>query len=111
MSWEKPRALRLLALAGLLLLAPADRPPAAEDHKQVLVLYSTRRDSEFSTVGEGTLPRSLDAGLERNLDYYSEFIDSARFPDPAYQLAFGDFLRLKYQGTSFDLVIAMQDVA
>jgi len=102
---------RLLALAGLLLLAPADRAPAADGHKQILVLYSTRRDSEFSTVSEGALPRALDIGLDRNLDYYSEFIDSARFPDSEYEVAFGDFLRHKYQGASFDLVIAMHDVA
>src|SRR5262245_38177062 len=109
--WRTARVLRLLTLAGLLLLAPADQAPAAEEHKQILVLYSTRRDSEFSTVGEGTLPLALDSGLDRNLDYYSEFIDSARFPDPAYQVAFGDFLRKKYQNVSFDLVIAMHDAA
>ena len=109
--WETPRVLRLLTLAGLLLLSPAEAAPAADGHKQILVLYSTRRDSEFSAVGEGTLPLVLDSGLDRELDYYSEFIDSARFPDPAYQLAFGDFLRTKYQNTTFDLVIAMHSVA
>ena len=84
---------------------------AQGDHKIVLVLYSTRRDSEFTTVSEGELPRILDAGLARNLDYYSEFIDAARFPESAYKVAFGDFLHLKYQGIRIDLVIAMGDVA
>lgn len=84
---------------------------AQVDHKRVLVLYSTRRDAEFSTISEGELPRTLDIGLGGNFDYYSEFIDVARFPDPAKQVAFGDFLRLKYQGVRFDVVIAMGDVA
>ncbi len=44
-------------------------------------LYSTRRDSEFSRWPESALPRMLDVGLERNVDYYSEFIDVSRFPD------------------------------
>jgi signal transduction histidine kinase len=79
--------------------------------KKVLVLYSTRRDGEFSKVGENDLPRLLDEGLGRNLDYYSEFIDRARIPDPSYQAAFRDFLRVKYGGVRFDLVMAMQDVA
>jgi signal transduction histidine kinase len=92
-------------------LALAGMAWAQNDHKRVLVLYSTRRDAEFSTLSEGELPRTLDIGLGRSLDYYSEFIDSARFPQPAYQGAFGDFLRLKYQGVRFDLVIAMGDVA
>jgi signal transduction histidine kinase len=83
----------------------------AQQHKRVLVLYSTRRDSEFSTVGERDLPRLLDVGLERELDYYSEFIDAARFPDPAYQVAFARFLRQKYLGVRVDLVIALHDVA
>jgi signal transduction histidine kinase len=84
---------------------------AQDDHKSVLVLYSTRRDSEFSTISEAELPRALDIGLGRNLDYYSEFIDLARFPESTYKSAFGDFLRLKYQGIRFDVVIAMGDVA
>ena len=85
--------------------------PAEEQHQQVLVLYSTRRDSEFSTIGERELPRLLDAGLKRELDYYSEFIDVARFPDPSYKVAFADFLRLKYRGVRLDLVIALHDTA
>ena len=84
---------------------------AADEHKRILVLYSTRRDAEFSIVGEDVLPKILDAGLGRDLDYYSEFIDVTRFPDPSYRVAFGDFIRLKYQGIPFDLVIAMGDVA
>jgi signal transduction histidine kinase len=101
----------LLAAIAVLELAPAGVAWAQDNHKQVLVLYSTRRDSEFSSIGERELPRILDVGLERELDYYSEFIDVARFPDPSYQIGFGDFLRLKYRGIRFDLVIAMQDIA
>jgi signal transduction histidine kinase len=95
----------------LALLAPASIVQAQPDHKQVLVLYSTRRDAQFSVVGEAVLPRALDVGLERNLDYYAEFIDSARFPERGYQRAVSEFLRVKYQGIRFDLVIAMHDAA
>jgi hypothetical protein len=102
----------LLAIAiNVLALLWGNLAWAQDAHKQVLVLYSTRRDAEFSSVGERELPRILDVGLDRNLDYYSEFIDVTRFPDPAYQIAFADFLRLKYRGVGLDLVIALQDVA
>ena len=77
----------------------------------MLVLYSTRRDSQLSTIGEEELPRILDDGLGRELDYYSEFIDTARFPDSSYQEALGEYVRKKYQGTRFDVVVAMGDVA
>ena len=109
-----PRPARRLLLAcviALVELAPASVAWAQDVHKQVLVIYSTRRDSEFSTIGESELPRTLDVGLSRNLDYYSEFIDLARFPEPSYKTAFADFIRLKYQSIRFDVVVAMGDVA
>jgi len=79
--------------------------------KKVLVLYSTRRDAEFSKVGENELPRLLDNGLAGDLDYYSEFVDRARFSRPSYDAALRDYLHMKYDAVRFDLVIAMQDIA
>src|SRR5262245_5987825 len=105
------KRLALAAAATLVLAHPAASAGTPDEHKAVLVLYSTRRDARFSIVGEAELPRILDAGLDRNLDYYPEFIDLTRFPDPTYKLAFRDFLRQKYQGVDFDLVIALQDAA
>src|ERR1051325_449653 len=99
------------AILALGLLAAAAMVHAQGDHKRVLVLYSTRRDAQFSIVGETDLPRMLDEGLARNLDYYAEFLDVTRFPEPAYREAFRDFLRVKYSGVRFDLIVAMQDTA
>jgi signal transduction histidine kinase len=45
------------------------------------------------------------------LDFYSEYIDLSRFPDPVYQAGFRDFLRVKYTGRRFDVIVAVQDVA
>ena len=84
---------------------------AQAHHKQVLVLYSTRTDNQFSIIGEHELPRILDVGPRTDLDYYSEFIDLSRFPDPSHPILIANFLRQKYRGVRFDLVIAMQDVA
>jgi signal transduction histidine kinase len=84
---------------------------SAQSQKQVLVLYSTRRDAQIVVVGDRVLPRILDAGLSGNLDYYSEFIDQARFSRTDYQAAFSDFLRLKYSGYTFDVVVAMGDIS
>jgi len=98
----------LVALAELGLAGSAW---AAQRQKQVLVLYSTRRDAQIAIVGERELPRLLDEGLDHGLDYYSEYIDQARFPDRQYQIAFRDFLRLKYQEHRFDAIIAMHDLA
>jgi len=99
---------RVGGLAAFLLLTCgfADLPVHAADHKQVLVLHSTRRDAQISVVSETELPRTLSAGLDGQVDYYSEFFDLSTFPE--YQEPFGEFLRVKYQKVRFDLVIALQ---
>jgi signal transduction histidine kinase len=84
---------------------------AADPQARALVLYSTRRDAQIAVVGDREMPRIIEAGLERDLDYYSEYIDRGRFPDPQYQEALRDFLRSKYRGLRFDVVIAMQELA
>ena len=84
---------------------------AAGGTKQVLVLYSTSRDSPMSTAGDRELPLILDQGLEHDLVYFSEYIDQGRFPDAAYQQAFSDFLQVKYKGQRIDLVIPIQAAA
>src|SRR5262245_22415472 len=101
------------ALAALLLLTGgfADRPVHAADHKQVLILHSTRRDAQISIVSETELPRTLSAGLDGQVDYYSEFFDLSTFPEEAYQEPFRKFLSVKYQKIRFDLVIALQNRA
>jgi signal transduction histidine kinase len=78
--------------------------------KQVLVLYSTRRDAQIAVLGERDLPPLLDAGVPEGVDYYSEYIDQVRFTQPDYQAAFRDFLKRKYKPQRFDLVIAMGDL-
>ena len=50
---------RVLAAVLLLLGGLAGQPARAADHKQVLVLYSTRSDAQFSIVGENELTRTL----------------------------------------------------
>jgi len=101
----------LLVVAAWAALAVVDSALAADVQKQVLVLYSTRRDAQIAVVGDRDLPRILEDGLSEGVDFYSEYIDRARFPDPEYRKVFSDFLHHKYQGQRFDIVIAMSDIA
>ena len=105
-----PWSLAILLLAATFELA-AVPAWAQTSQKQVLVLYSTRRDAQVSLTGDREIPRILDAALEEGIDYHSEYIDRARFQGSDYRKAFGSFLRSKYAGQQFDVVIAMQDVA
>jgi signal transduction histidine kinase len=99
------------SLLVLVIAGPTEVARAQDVQRQVLVLYSARRDAQVVTVSEREFPLILDQGLQEDLDYYSEYIDRARFPDASYKSAFRDFLRLKYKNKRFDLVIAVQDIA
>jgi len=111
-----PRALDfrrwlLLLTAASAILGSVEAARTQDHQTRVLVLYSTRRDAQIAMVGDRELPRILEQGMPQGFDYYSEYLDRARFPDPDYHAAFLDFLRLKYKDQQFDLVIAMSDLA
>ena len=101
--------------AALLLLSSAGVCPevarADSVQKRVLVVYTTRRDTQFSIAGDQTLPGLLERRLGSSVDYYSEHIDGARFPEPEYSQAFRDYLQLKYRNNHFDVVIATHSLA
>ena len=89
-----------LMVAACSLLGPAGAAAAADGQKQVLVLYSTRRDAQISIVGDRELPSILEEGLGQGLDYSSEYIDLARFPDPGYQATLRRFPSPEIPGTA-----------
>ena len=92
-------------------LDPLANAQETEDTKQVLVLNSTRQDEQFSIVAEREVPKLLVQGLNERVDYYTEYFDFLRFPQPDYQGVYFDFLRQKYAGRRFDLLILMGDIA
>jgi signal transduction histidine kinase len=82
-----------------------DRP------KEVLVLNSTRQNEQFYIVSELEMPKLLAHGLERGVNYYTEYLDANRFPDPRHEAAYVDFLRRKYAGRHMDLLVVMGNAA
>src|SRR3954452_6593220 len=109
MSWRSSFCRALLAATMVVvtvgMAGAADGQPR---DKQVLVLYSTRPDAQLSIIGESKLPQILNLDLAQNVVHYSEFIDASTFPARAHETLL-EFLRLKYEGIRFDLVIAIQE--
>ena len=106
-----PSAARSHSVAGLLVacvlvavLYPVGN--AQTPQKSVLVLIAARRNAPWTTVQDNTIRTVLYNGLAGHLDYYAEYLDVMRFPEPDYQLAVRDFLRRKYAGQTFDVVVA-----
>ena len=84
------RAVRILWLAiGLMPLAAPAAAAAGDDEaqKRVLVVYSTRRDTQLPTLGDREMPRLLGEALSAKPDYYSEYVDGARFPEARFVFA------------------------
>lgn len=104
-----------LFVAAFVLLAPMVVRPdvisAAETQKRVLVIYTTRRDTQFSSLGDRELPRLLERAAGAKIDYYAEYLDGARFAESQYAEAFADYLQLKYRGTHFDAIVAAHALA
>jgi signal transduction histidine kinase len=110
-----PRSVRFIAAlaAGFVfsILGPLPNADAAGLSKHVLVLNSTRPDEQFSEITEREVPRLLHEGLGEHMDYFTEYFDYLRFPQPRYRRTYLDFLRQKYEGRQFDLLIVMGSVA
>jgi hypothetical protein len=92
-------------MAMLRLVAAAQSP-----QNTVLVLIPLQRGSSMSLDIDDTIRTVLNDGLAGQLDYYTEYLDVARFPEPDYQPAVRDFFRRKYARQTFDMVIATTDV-
>jgi signal transduction histidine kinase/ABC-type uncharacterized transport system substrate-binding protein len=104
---ERRERLIWLLLAWLLFTSPVPAQSQMEVQKRVLVLYSIREGAPVSDITERALQNRLIEGLAGNADYYREYIDVARFPDPQYQSALYDFLRRKYEHQTFDLIMTV----
>ena len=96
-----------MLLACLLVCFSAQAGTSDVAQKRVLVLHGLRIDAQTTIVAERAFQKILREGLEGHLDYYSEYIDLVRFSDPGYQSALIDFLRHKYAGRRFDLIITV----
>ena len=77
---------------------------AQEEQRSVLTVYAQRRENPVPLIVDPLLQGILGQRVP-GIDYYNEFIDGARFADPEFQHALRDFLKRKYAGRRFDVVI------
>jgi signal transduction histidine kinase len=77
-----------------------------DGQKRVLVIHQLRPDSPLSAGMEDVYRTTFRRELGTRLDYYSEFMDTLRFAQPDYEAAFATYLRARYAGYHFDVIIA-----
>jgi len=104
-----------IALFGLLLALPAAALAAAVEagaaRAHVLVLMSYHHGHSW----EDTILKGIDewhgaSGTSRPV-FHVEWMDSRRYPDAGQRALFASYLRGKYQGQRFDLVITVDNNA
>lgn len=104
------RRCSLAALTASLLLLAVLEATAQGEQRSVLTLYSQRRENPVPSVLDPLLQEILVQRLP-GVDYYTEFFDAARFAEPEYHRAIGDFLKHKYAGRRFDVLITPSSAA
>jgi PAS domain S-box-containing protein len=81
--------------------------PAAEPQKAVLALYGSRPDLPSNVIVDEILRSTLERELGPRLDFYAEFLDTARWPEGEVQIAVRDFLRRRYAKRKLSVIIAV----
>ena len=79
--------------------------------QRVLVLYSDDRLLPANITIDEAIRATFAASTSNRVEYYSEFLDSARFPGEAQQQSQRDFLRDRYRERPPDLVITVSGAA
>jgi PAS domain S-box-containing protein len=101
-SWPLIPLLIVLSVAG----SAADKP-AAEPQTAVLALYGSRPDLPANVIVDGIIRSTLERELGSRLDFYAEFLDTARWPEAEAQAILRDLIRRKYAQRKFSAIIAV----
>ncbi len=75
--------------------------------QRVLVLYSDERLLPANIIVDEAIRATFAVGTDNRIEFYSEFLDVARFPGEEEQQRQRDFFRDKYRERPPDLVIAV----
>jgi signal transduction histidine kinase/ABC-type uncharacterized transport system substrate-binding protein len=106
---SKGRARHLLVLLGVLAAIVLSHPMAAAATKEVrriLILNEVNATYPgISIINQGIQAALNDSPF--HLDFYSEYMDTSLFPDPAVQQEFRDSYIRKYQNRKLDVIITV----
>jgi PAS domain S-box-containing protein len=109
--------LRLWGKVSLLILLAVPLPhhfasaaPLPLD-KKVLLLYSWRSVIPANVEWDTGIREVLEGTEGQRIEFYTEYLDLAQFPDEAYLHSLLNLLQTKYSGKKIDLLIPVGDLA
>ncbi|HST12156.1 MAG TPA: PAS domain-containing protein, partial [Terriglobales bacterium] len=102
----------MVCFIGLVVLlssqaAPVKAPPTP---KRILVLYWYNKDFPSNAGFDRSFQAVLQSAPAGSIEYYSEYLESDRFPGENQSKALRDYLRQKYASRAIDVVVAVSDV-
>jgi PAS domain S-box-containing protein len=95
----------LLAFASFFLLHSLTYGAESKQEKRVLILFTNRSDLPAYPVVEKGIKSSLKAGTEFHIEYFIEYMDYYRNPEPTYIQSLLDSYHRKFSNHKLDLVI------
>jgi PAS domain S-box-containing protein len=87
-------------------------PPAGQrDRARVLLLFDEDKTLPGLAAMDLALRTTLSAGLEGNVEYFSESMNAAQFPEESHDQALTAYYVKKYGGRKLDLIIGVMGPA
>src|SRR5262252_10804370 len=97
--------------AVLLFLPPAAIAEQPAAPKRILVLYWESKDFPGNARFDKSFQEGLHSAPAGSVEYYSEYLESNRFPGENQALVLRDYLSQKYAHRHIDVIVAVSDVA
>ncbi len=118
MSREHPARIKSSVMGSMVwfiglvvFLFPQGAPvKAAAAPKRILALYWYNKDFPSNAPFDRSLQAVLKSAPAGSIEYYTEYLESDRFPGENQSEALRDYLRQKYASRSIDVVVAVSDV-
>ncbi len=79
--------------------------PLAQDAKLVLIIHSNESALPATIIVDDNIRKAMRSDAPYPLEFFSEFMDAARFSQPEHEARMEMFLREKYAALPIDLVI------
>jgi PAS domain S-box-containing protein len=95
----------VLAFASFLLFHSLTYSTELKQKKRVLILFTNQSDLPAYPLVEKGIKSSLKAGTEFDIEYFIEYMDYYRNPDPTYIQSLLDSYHRKFSDHKLDLVI------
>jgi PAS domain S-box-containing protein len=99
-------SLALVAAVALPWVMPADAGAGRDGRTAILLLYAEARPLPAVVDLDREIRSTFQAALPGGVEFFTESLDLAWFPDEGYRSALPGFLRQKYAGRRLDLVIS-----